>query len=41
MGGGAGVSVHGRFRVATENTVFVSLLSGNEVICNSVVLIRK
>lgn len=24
MGGGAGVSIHGRFRVATENSVFVS-----------------
>ncbi|KAB1225066.1 3-hydroxyisobutyryl-CoA hydrolase 1 [Morella rubra] len=25
MGGGAGASIHGRFRVATENSVFVSL----------------
>lgn len=25
MGGGAGVSIHGRFRVATENSVCVSL----------------
>ena len=25
MGGGAGASVHGRFRIATENSVFVSL----------------
>lgn len=25
MGGGAGVSIHGRFRVATENSVRVSL----------------
>ena len=25
MGGGAGASVHGRFHIATENSVFVSL----------------
>ena len=25
MGGGAGVCVHGRFRIATENTVFLFL----------------
>ena len=25
MGGGAGASIHGRFRVATENSVFISL----------------
>ena len=24
MGGGAGASIHGRFRVATENSVYVS-----------------
>ena len=28
MGGGAGASVHGRFRIATENSVFVSLFWG-------------
>lgn len=27
MGGGAGASVHGRFRVATENSVVFSLWS--------------
>jgi hypothetical protein len=26
MGGGAGASIHGRFRVATENSVFISSL---------------
>jgi 3-hydroxyisobutyryl-CoA hydrolase len=25
MGGGAGISMHGKFRVATENTVFSPL----------------
>ena len=32
MGGGAGVSVHGGFRIATENSVFVSLFSFEEFI---------
>jgi hypothetical protein len=31
MGGGAGVSIHGRFRVATENSVCVSLKPHFEV----------
>lgn len=25
MGGGAGASIHGRFRIATENSVWISL----------------
>lgn len=30
MGGGAGASIHGRFCVATENSVYVSPTVGSE-----------
>ena len=32
MGGGIGVSLHGRYRVATENTLF-SIPEGEDVLC--------
>ena len=30
MGGGAGVSVHGRFRIATEKSVLILMLTFKE-----------
>lgn len=40
MGGGAGASVHGRFRVATENSVIVFMLLF-EVFFNFLACIRR